>query len=116
MNKLLSIFLGALMIAGICAGLLTPLKAGDGGPAPYCPPNCGNCCDVRIPGGAPDTRPLCCSLQPPKIDKTFGDINVQDRTLAQLPLGSPPVSPLVTNCERTNTKSTLATSSPVNIR
>jgi hypothetical protein len=83
------------------AALTLPALAGDGGPAPVCPP--GTDCSVRIPGGSPNDRPLCCSLQPPSVDRTFGDINVQDRTLAQFPLASP-VSPLVTNCGRTNTK------------
>ncbi len=81
--------------------LTLPALAGDGGPAPVCPP--GTDCSVRIPGGSPNIRPLCCVMLPPSVDRTFGDINVQDRTLAQFPLASP-VSPLVKNCGGTNTK------------
>ena len=83
-----------------CLAVLTlPAFAGDGGPMPICPP--GTNCNVRIPDGSPNSRPACCSLLPPNMDRTFGDINVQDRTLAQFPLASP-VSRLVTNCGRTN--------------
>jgi hypothetical protein len=81
--------------------LTLPALAGDGGPAPVCPP--GTDCSVRIPGGAPNIRPLCCVMLPPSVDRTFGDINVQDRTLGQFPLASP-VSSVVSNCGRTNTK------------
>ena len=97
MKNILSI---AVTITCLVA-LTLPAFAGDGGPMPLCPP--GTDCSVRIPGGSPNNRPACCSLQPPRMDRTFGDINVQDRTLAQFPLGSR-VSPLVANCGRTGTK------------
>ncbi len=82
--------------------LALPAFAGDGGPLPVCPP--GTDCSVRLPDGSLSNRPLCCSFQPPSIDRTFGDINVQDRMLAQFSTASPK-SLLGTNGERTDTKS-----------
>jgi hypothetical protein len=83
------------------AVLALPALAGDGGPPPICPP--GTDCSVRLPDGSTNNRPLCCSLQPPSIDRTFGDINVQDKTLAQFWLVSP-ASPRVTTNATSNPK------------
>ena len=81
------------LVLTICLVALTlPVFAGDGGPMPVCKP--GTDCTVRLPGGSLNNRPACCSLLPPKMDMIFGDINVQDRTLAQFQL-VPRISPLV---------------------
>lgn len=76
--------------------LSLPVLAGDGGPLPVCPP--GTNCKLRTPVSSPGNRPLCCSLLPPQMDITFGDINQQDRTLAQFPPVSP-ISRLAADCE-----------------
>jgi hypothetical protein len=84
------------------AVLALPALAGDGGPPPICPP--GTDCSVRLPSGSTNDRPLCCSLQPPPSgDRTFGDINVQDKSLAQFWLVSP-AAPRVTTSATSNPK------------
>jgi len=73
------------------AVLALPALAGDGGPPPICPP--GTDCSVRLPGGSTNDRPLCCAIHLPPVARAFGDINAQDKTLAQFWLVSPAVPP-----------------------
>ena len=80
------------MIAGICAGLLTPLQAQDGGPQPYCRPGLPCCASpigslTPLPDGA-SNKPCCYACE--RGQKTFGEINKdKEIVLAQPDGGSP---------------------------